>query len=395
MEAVRKLYLRTWRGLILGLSLVFVAYLLYFRRLGNLLPGYSGAELNTYQGASDWHNIVHDPVNAPYKALVWLVGIIAHHGIFGTRIVSAVIGLLAAVLFFVIVRAWCTYRVAFVATIMFATSSGLLHFARLGTGDILQMSVLALLSFILGYRAQHGYQRLVIGYLLVALFVLAWYIPGMIWFELLGLIPLRTTIVGQLRRAKTINLAGFVLVFLAFLAPLVAASVKRPKILLEVLGLPQSLHTLTHFLGNLWNIVLAITVHSNGNPLFWVGHAPLLNTVEVIVGLLGAYYIYREASKRRTFMFGSLAIGLVLVSLGGAVTFACLVPIMYLLMAIGLDRFLGSWQTVFPRNPIARMAGVGILFIMLAFSVLYQIRAYYVAWPNAPATRQVFDHRES
>ena len=196
------------------------------------------------------------------------------------------------------VRAWCTYRIAFVATIMFATSSGLLHFARFGTGDILQMSVLALLSFILGYRAQHGYQRLVIGYLLVALFVLAWYIPGMIWFELLGLVFSLRTIVGQLRRAKTNKPGRFrAAVFLAFLAPLVAASVKRPKILLEVLGLPQSLHTLTHFLGNLWNIVLAITVHSNGRPLLWVGHAPLLTIVEVILGALGAYYIYREASQ--------------------------------------------------------------------------------------------------
>jgi hypothetical protein len=30
---------------------------------------------------------------------------------------------------------------------------------------------------------------------------------------------------------------------------------------------------------------------------------------------------------------------------------------------------------------------------MLIFSVLYQLRVYYVAWPHDPATRQVFSHQ--
>jgi hypothetical protein len=394
MEAVRRLYLRTWRGLTLGLSLALISYLLYFRRLGNLLPGYSTTELATYKDASNWHTIAHNPVNAPYKGLVWLLGVIGHHGTFATRIIAAGIGLATAILFFTIVRAWCSYRAAFFATVMFATSAWLLHFARLGSGDILQMIVLALLSFLVWYRAEHGAHRMIIGYLLVALFVVTWYVPGMIWFELLGLIPLRTTIHGQLRRIKTLNLAGLLIVFLTFLTPLVIASITHPRVLLDISGLPQNLHTLTHFGANLWNLIVAIVARSNGSPLLWVGHAPLLDTIEVIAGLLGAYYVYREDSRRRAFLFGSLAIGLVLASLGGEVTFACLVPVLYLLIAIGLDHFLGSWLAVFPRNPLARMTGIGIICVMLMFSVLYQIRTYYVAWPNAPATRQVFTHPE-
>lgn len=392
MEAVRAFYLRIWRGLVLGLSLGVIAYLLYFSRLNTLPPGYSIVELNTYAQAGNWHNIMTNPVNAPYKALVWLCAIAANHSPIATRIVSACIGLLATVLFFFIVRAWCTYRAAFLTTVLFATSAGLLHFARLGTGDILQMSVLGLLGFVLWYRSTENY-RVIIGYLLVILFVMLWYVPGMIWFELLGLLPLRNSIRDQLRHTKTLNLIGMTFVFLACLAPLVHASVKSPRLLEQLVGLPQDLHSLTHVGANLLRLVAGILAHSNGNPLYWVGHAPLLSAAEVVVLLIGGYYIVRETSGRTTFLLGSGLIGLLLASLGGGVTFACIVPFLYLLIATGIDRFLGTWLTVFPRNPVARIGGISIVCIMLIFSVLYQVRAYYDAWPHAPATQKTFNHR--
>jgi hypothetical protein len=392
MEAFRRFYLRTWRGSALGLSLAVIAYLLYFSRLSSLPAGYSAGEVNTYTDASNWHNILNSPVNLPYKVLAWISIIVTHHNALATRIVAAIIGTITAILFFAVVRAWCTYRAAFLATVLFTTSAGLLHFARLGSGDILQMSTLALLGFALWYRKQREH-RIIIAYLIIILFVLLWYVPGMIWFELIGLIPLRVTIRSQIRHIKLMHRIGLVVVFLACLAPLGRAAVKRPELLQRLIGLPEHLHTLTRFGDNLWHAAFGIVVHSNGNPLFWVGHAPLLDTVEVIFALLGGYYVYREVSGRRVFMFGSTLIGLILVSLGGSVTFACLVPVLYLFIATGIDRFLDSWLTVFPRNPVARIGGIGIVCLMLAFSVLYQVRTYYVAWPNAPATQRVFDHR--
>ncbi|HEY4160728.1 MAG TPA: hypothetical protein VGM08_01575 [Candidatus Saccharimonadales bacterium] len=392
MEAVRRFYLRSWRILALGLSLALIAYLLYFQRLGSLLPGYSSSELTTYAGASNWHHIGSNPVNAPYKLVVWLFTAVLHHSIFVDRAVAAAIGVIAALLFFVVARAWCTYRVAFFATLMFATSSGLLHFARFGTGQILQMSILALLAVGILYRQQRDH-RVIIGYLLLALFVLLWYIPGMFWFEMLALIPLWGTVSGQIRRANNFHLAGMLALCLLLVLPLVLAGIKHPTVLVHLSGLPQSLGSLSHIGSNLLELVLAITLRSNGSALFWVGHAPLLDAVEVITGLLGAYYVYREASGRTTFLFGAAAIGLLLASLGGSVTFACLVPIAYLFVALGLDQLLKRWTAVFPRNPVARLAGVSVILAMLAFSVLYQVRTYYIAWPHAPATRAAFNHR--
>ncbi len=391
MDTIRQLYLRSWRGFVLAFSLTLIAYLLYFQRLGSLLPGYSTSELQALTGASNWHTIAANPVNAPYKSFDWLSTAMLHHGILANRIITAVIGLLGALLFFVVVRAWCSYRVAFFATVMFATSAGLLHFARLGTGEVLQMCILALLAVVLWYRKQRNH-RMIIGYLLIAMFVVIWYIPGMFWFELFGLWPLKGTIRGQARRTNNFHLAGMLVLFLLLLAPLIIASSSNPHILLQLAGLPPHLSTLKHFGSNLLSLALAITVHSNGSSLYWVGHAPLLNAIEVVAGLLGAYYVFRQSSVRRTFLFGSMAIGLVLASLGGEVTFACLVPILYLFIAIGIDHLLSRWFTVFPRNPIARLSGVGVVCVMVTFSVFYQVRTYYVAWPHAPATRAAFDH---
>jgi hypothetical protein len=394
MEIVRKLYLRSWRGVALAVSLAIIAYLLYFHRLGSLLPGYSQPELNALAGASNWHNIFDNPIDAPYKVIVWLFTAVMHHGIIVTRVVAACYGLFVGLLFFAVARAWCSYRAAFLATIMFVTSAGLLHFARLGTGAILQMGILTLLAIASWYRGKRQHRK-IIGYLLIAFFVLLWYIPGMIWLVLLAILPFKNTIRKQLGRTKKIHLAGLVLVFVVCLAPLAVACIRKPRLLLQVGGLPQSLSSAIHFVSNAWDTVLAIVVHSNGSPVLWVGHAPLLSAIEVILGIMGAYYIFREASGRSTFLFGSAAVGLALTALGGGVTIAYLIPILYLFIATGLDHLLGEWLNVFPRNPVARATGTVIICIMIAFSIFYQLRSYYVAWPNAPATRQAFNHKPS
>lgn len=390
MNNVRQLYFRTWRGVVLGLSLVLAAYFLYFHRLNTLLPGYSAPEVHAFDTARDWHHLAANPINLPYSLLVWLSAAVLHRGILVNRLLAVTIGLVIALLFFVIVRAWCTYRTALLATLLFVTSSGLLHFARLGTADVLQMSVLALLGVAQWYRAHRTY-RVLLGYLLVFLLVLLWYVPGMIWFELLGLIPLRHTIMGQVRRIKTYHLVGLAALFLATLTPLVLAAAHKPRLLLVVVGLPSHLGALTDTGNRLWHLVAALIFGHSGNPLLWVGHAPLLSAVEAVLALLGMVYIAREGLMRRLFLFGSLGVGLVLAALGGAVTFACLVPILYLFVAIGLDNLLKRWMAVFPRNPVARATGVVAVCIALGFSILYQVRSYYVAWPHTPATRAVFD----
>ena len=341
--------------------------------------------------SSDLHRIADNPVNAPYALFVWLLTAILHRSILAARIVAACFGLAVGLLFFAVARAWCTYRGAFLSTVMFVTSAGLLHTARLGTGYILQMGILALLGCALWYRSRRQHRPL-IAYCIAALFTLLLYVPGMIWFEVLGLFLVRGTVQGQLERAKRSHLTALLAVFIILLVPLAIASARKPGILLQIAGLPHGWAALTQAGSRLLDTVLGIAMRSNGSPLLWIGHAPLLDAVEAVLALLGAFYLYREVPRRGLFLLGLVVIGILLVALGGSVTVACLVPALYLLVATGLDHLLGQWLTVFPRNPVARLTGIGVICLMLTCSVLYQLRSYYVAWPHDPATRQTFNH---
>ncbi|HSX30639.1 MAG TPA: hypothetical protein VLE99_01865 [Candidatus Saccharimonadales bacterium] len=390
MNKLKRLYFRMWRPAVLVLSLTLVTYLLYFHRLGSLLPGYSSAELNTYSQASSWHTIAANPVNAPYKVVVWLLAIITHHGIILSRATAACFGVLAVLTFWAIIRPWYPFRVAFLGSLLFATSAGLLHSARLGTGQILQMGVLAFVGAVMWYRRRHDH-RVYIGYGVAGLFALLCYIPGMVWFELFGVAILWGGLYRQLRQMPTAHIVGWSATFLGLLLPLVLGSIQSTHLLVVVSGLPPSVSAISHIGSNLLNAVLSIGVRSNADPSQWVGHAPLLVTAELMLGALGAYmYLYRQRSVRAIFLGGSVAISLTLISLGGSVGFATLVPLLYLFIVHGLDYFMEQWATVFPRNPIAKFTGMTVIITLLLFSVLYQVRAYFVAWPHAEATTQTF-----
>ncbi|HSX07044.1 MAG TPA: glycosyltransferase family 39 protein [Candidatus Saccharimonadia bacterium] len=391
METARKLFFRHWRALLVVVSLSLIAYLLYFNRLSTLVPGYSTAEINTYYQANDWHHIASNPINAPYTILVWFFTALLHRHILATRVVAAGFGVVITFMFYVIIRQWYSFRIAFLGALLFATSSGFLHFARLGTGQVLQMFVLAFIAFMIWYQREHTYHKFV-GYGLAATLALLWYVPGMIWYEVLGLLVMRTYAQERWRSTPRKHLVGWGATLLLVLAPLLAASLGDMHILLKTVGLPTSLSTAIHPIANLRAAMLSASAHGFATPLLWIGRAPLLTASELILGALGVYgYLYQDRSPRALLLASMAAVSIVLVSLGGAVTLASLIPLVYLFVIHGLRQLLGQWLNVFPRNPIARFTGIGIICAMLFFSVLYQVRAYFVAWPHTATTLQAYN----
>jgi hypothetical protein len=298
--------------------------------------------------------------------------------------------LAAVIVFFFIAKAWYGFRTAFLGTAIFATSGGFLHFARLGTPWILQMGILILIGLIVWHRRSpqlHPY----LTYAVVMAFGLLLYIPGMVWFEVFTLLLIYKRIIRHWNRSAILHRIAWPLLTLILALPLMAGIIKNTELLWPALGLPGSLHAVSSVGSNLWNTLLTIGVRSNGNPLLWVGHSPLLNVTELILGALGAYYYaYQQRSARSLLLAGIVVAGIILVSLGGDITIACIIPILYLLIASGLNHLLEQWLDTFPRNPIARTAGVAIVCVVLAFSMTYHVRSYFVAWPHTPAAKQVF-----
>lgn len=390
MNKIADFYNRSWRGVVLVLCLAAVAFVLYFHRLGELLPGYANVEVSTLHTASDWHHTTDNPLNAPYTICVWLLTAVHHSSILATRLVAACFAGLAGLIFFAILRMRAHFYMALLGTILFVTSSGLMHYGRLGSPQILQASVLTLIAAVLYYRRLQSH-RVLASYGFIVLLATLWYVPGMFWFEAFGVVLLYRSILRQIGLAAVKHKIGWLLTGAVILAPLALAYAKHPTLAETALGLPHDLGSLTHVASNLWNAVLSIGIRSTGNPLYTVGHVPLLDVVELALGAIGLYvHVRHERSDSSIFLVGAVILSLVLISLGGEVGYASLVPLLYLLIGRGINHLLGRWFTVFPRNPIARTAGVVVVCTMLFCSVLYQVRTYFVAWPHTTPTKQIF-----
>lgn len=397
---------RYWRLAVAILLIAALSYVLFFHNLTTLLPGYSLREVATYKASSSLNIIVDHPFNAPYKLLVLALQKFGLTDWAVTRYVAASFAVLFSVLFFVVLRFWFSYRVAAIGTIMFATSSGMLHFARFGSSLILQMSILALLACVIWWRAGKT-NRTVVGFVSVAIFALLWYVPGMIWFELLLVGIKHKTVLRAWHHSTILQrvLAGFL--FLVLVAPLLRHLVAVPRNLLIFAGLPTQFAGITQIGQNILDALLLVGVHSNGQAELWLAHAPLLNVAEIILLALGVYVFVRYVSvSRRIFVFAAIGISLLLIGLNGAgsagniwgtqfaatgpVNVGVLVPLLYLLIAGGVFELMRQWFQIFPRNPFARLLGAGLITLLVGFSVIYHYRAYFIAWPNNPATQKTF-----
>ncbi len=402
---------RFWRPAVAVLLIAVLSYVLFFHSLTTLLPGYSPREAATFKASSSLQVILDHPLNAPYKLPVLALQKAGLDSWAATRYVAASYAVVMCGLFFVVVRFWFSYRIAVIATVMFATSSGLLHFARLGSSLILQMSILALMACAIWWRGGKV-NRMVVGFGSVVTFALLWYVPGLIWFEILLLIIKRKAVLRAWQESSALVRSLAAGLFLLLVAPLAWHIVRAPLDMLIFAGLPTHFASLTQTGQNILDALLLAGIHSNGQAELWLAHAPLLNVTEIALLLLGVYAFTRSVSlTRRIFVFGAIGISLVLIGLNGAgssgsvwgyqlartgpVNVSMLVPLLYLLVAGGIFELIRQWFRVFPRNPIARIGGIVCLVLLVSFSVLYHYRAYFIAWPNNPATKKTFSLKQT
>jgi hypothetical protein len=89
-------------------------------------------------------------------------------------------------------------------------------------------------------------------------------------------------------------------------------------------------------------------------------------------------------------MIAGIAVSSLLVALGGTIGLTLLLPYIYLLFASGLAFMFWQWKKVFPYNPFAKVLLVILLGSATAVVCFYQLSHYFVAWHEAPSTRQSF-----
>jgi hypothetical protein len=370
------------------LSIAILGSLLLWK-ITRLVPGWSAAELATKAASINHHVLLSNPVNAPYKVIVYGLLKVAPHSVLALRLVSVAYGALTIGLFYYVVRCWHSARIAWLSSLLFACSSWFLLTARLGTPDVLLFSLLTLTA--LGLMLQRTRHRTIMLYVLAVVAGMSLYVPGLIWFVCIAAFWQRAIIKKALRRAPIwLSILAAVSALLV-LVPMGLAIAKHGQLAWAIFGLPAHLPTPITILKHLGDVPLNIFIRGPLMPGLWVGRSPLLDVFESVLFIFGVYaYWQHRRLARFASLFSIFILTSILIALGGPVSLSLLLPFVYLVIATGMAFLLGEWLSVFPRNPLARGLGLSVVVIAVLVSCTYQINRYFVAWPHTPGTTTVF-----
>jgi len=385
-----------WRpALLLGFLASLLYFLLWFK-LGTLTPGLSSSEATAQAHLAlrdiSFKSILDNPLYLPYSLVLYALQALGLHGPTALRGVSAMVGTISAVAFYMLIRRWHTPRLAIFGTLLFATSSWFLHLARYGSTDILYVGIIAVLLTGV-WLQQSKRRRLMLAFVLVASTMYI-YVPGMIWFILLTGIWQAKRLINEMKHVAwwyniMIAVGGILLLF-----PLAWSVAKNPVLLKPLLGLPEKMPQLGDILQNLINVPVHIFVSGPQNPAIWLPGTSYLDIFSGIMLIIGIYWsLFRFRLDRVRITFGVILLGSVLIVLGGPVSMALLLVPLYLLITAGMTFMLQQWYTVFPRNPIARTTGTLLLSTAVLVTVFYHINHYFIAWPNTPSVREAFSQK--
>jgi hypothetical protein len=375
-----------------GVIVVLIGMLLY--KLGSLAPAFSASERHIANLPVGWHGIYHQPLYLPIKLVQSIIFyLFPAHGYWLSRLPSVVFGLATILAFIWLVRLWHGMRVALLAGLLFATSAWTLHISRLAVYDVLYLW--AAPSLLLAHLLlQKLARKPLMWYAYLALLGLMIYVPGLIWLVLLELYLQRRLLKGGWKHFGRFWQRLLYLLAAVLTLPLLIIDLGRPGELTRWLGLPAHLSAPLTLLKQYAETLYHLFGRGPNQAGSWLPHAPVLDIFSLAMCLTGIYFYATHFRSSRSRALGLIfVIGVLLIGLGGPVMLSLLVPLLYLAAATGIAYLLREWLRVFPVNPLARGVGMGLISIAVCLSCVYNLRAYFVAWPHNQAVQAVFHYR--
>jgi len=380
-----------WQSAILGSCFILFALALVCYKLGSLTGGLSPAELAARVQYSSFGAILSNPPNAPYKLLAWMLSFVPYNSPAMIRLPSALFGLSTLVPLAYIMRRWYGPRVMLLGLILFASSAWFLHVSRIALFDVEFLwatTTLVALHLLLHARAE---KLLVFLSWLLGMLVLL-FVPGMIWFVLLNIILQYNDILDAWDETKGVWLKIFViLVPLLTLAAIGYAMYRNTNLITTWLGLPPRPEQWLDMLKRFGNAFAYFVVRGPHNPVLWLGRLPILDafmTAMLAAGIL--VYAKRIKASHTRLLALFFLLGAILTALSLNISFSVIVPLVYIIATAGIAYLMHEWLHVFPRNPLARSLGIGLVGLLIVASSVYNVRSYFVAWPHNTETQATF-----
>lgn len=393
MNSLKNFFADHGREMLLLLAGFILLFMLLWFRLGSLTYGYAAnSEVASQQAAFSWHTILHNPLNAPYTVMQRLVLLSGHHGVTSMRLITTAWAVLAMILFYIVARQWHSMRVASLATWLFITSAWFLHTARLATPEVLWLVAVLALVVLFTPNKDGRHNRLALPSILWGLSLLL-YVPGVIWLVFFSIIIRRKNIAEAWEASsgwlvRSISILGS----LVLLAPLGYALEKTSPLVRVWLGITPELQAPLIMGKHLLSVPKQLLYQGPLDPTHWLGRLPLLSVFEIVMFVVGVYfYVTHLRAARAKFIISLSLLSWLIIGIGGVASLSLIVPVVYLLIATGIAYLLHDWFRVFPRNPLARWIGIGVIAVAILLTSVYQTRSYFVAWRYSPDTRQAFN----
>lgn len=400
LKRARAFVLDNWQvGLVILAGSAIAASLLLVQ-LGSLVSGLSADEFALQQRLANdqitFESLLKNPLFLPYYLGLYLMQWTPFSGPTTVRSIGALFGLMGALGFFYILNKWYTLRIALLGTALFATSSWFLHGARYASPEASYLLLPLLIAAVIALQSKTRSKLTVLAVLLFGL--MAFYIPGIIWFLAPAVILQRRTIINALGlQALWFNIAATVLTItmLVPFATMIALNSDGLVALhnaLGLLGLPETMPKIMDVLSNIFHNLGNIFAYSTLGPLYSPGHLPWLDVSTAALVLLGSVQFARHYKLDRSkLILVTGVVGLILSSINGPVGLIILLPFLYLLAVEGLKWLLDRWLQVFPRNPFARGFGVSAIVVLVLSTGVYQVNRYFLAWGQAPETQSQYN----
>lgn len=379
------------KQMLLGTAGLLALVLLYTYKLGNVQPNMSPREVASIGRSVTREDIQANPLYLPQRVGAYILNRLHIQKVEAYRAISAFFTVFVIFLFYRLLRKWHSPRVALVSTTLFAASSWLLAVGRSATPTALLLIWFVLVEGLFWVR--HTKRRRFAIYLVTVLLFSSLYIPGTVYiFIILASLYGKRT-VALFRKLSIKHQTILLSIMLLFFVPLVFSLFKN-HLIKEWLLIPDKISPAI-FLKNLISLPKALIYAAPYRPEFWIAGLPLLDLFSGTMLLLGLYsYRYYLKMKRTPLVWLCLVLLTLIIGLAGLDVAIMIIPFLYIVIASGIAFMLGAWFEVFPKNPIARNVGVVLMALAIVFSVFYHLQKYFVAWPKAPATRELYSIKQ-
>lgn len=390
---VPKWFVRHWRGVLSTIILALLAFLTLSLELNTLLPGQNRFETQTVEQVKTLPIPWKEAVNAPYTIPAHFIGSFTGDYMQAARIVSVFYGLVSVALLFFILKRWFNVRIATVGSLLFMTSSWVLHITHNATPLILMvfgpLLVLAMLSWFIRTKL-HKFVAFVLLMLSLAFSLYISYMPWMVLIVVIVLLTLERRNLNKLTKKQHVIGLGLAA---AATIPLIVSMFINPEQYHALLGIPMSLPTLRDYFAQLFYTFSMLVFRSAPMPEIHLGTLPMLDIFSAAMLFLGIFYFaQRIKSHHSVVIFASLILFMLIIPLTQLYQLGTtiLLPFVYLCIVAGIVELLNQWFTYFPRNPWARNFGVAMLVVAIGFASFYHLQRYFVAWPNSTETKSVY-----